>query len=568
MTSTSGNNQNPSAEPHLLPAADWWRRAVIYQIYPRSFGDASGDGIGDLPGITERLDHLERLGVDAVWLSPFYPSPQNDAGYDVSDFCGVDPLFGTIEDFRELLERAHAQGIRVIIDLVPNHSSNEHPWFRAALAAAPHSPERNRYIFRTGRGASGDVAPNNWESVFAGPAWTRVGDSDQWYLHLFDSSQPDFNWSNADVRDLFDGVLRFWLDLGVDGFRVDVARGLVKAADFPDYPVEYQHAHGFAPDGTRSPMWDNDGVHEIFRRWRSIVDEYDGERILVAEAYVEPVSRLARYVRPDEMHQAFNFAFLAAVGAAEIRDVIDESLREYGHVGAPSTWVLNNHDNVRHVSRLGSANPRIPNGVGIGPRDLQPDHEVGLRRARAVSALMLALPGSVYIYQGEELGLPEHTTLEDRHRQDPTWYRSAGTIAGRDGSRVPLPWIADAPAFGFSPTGASWLPQPSTWREIAADVQRHDPDSTLSLYQSAIEIRHRQELGDASLRWLDSEGDVLRFAVGPIEVLANLGEEPCPLPAGHIVLASADIADAQIPAQTTVWLLRDASAVEREEEKK
>ncbi|KAB1915073.1 glycoside hydrolase family 13 protein [Micromonospora sp. AMSO31t] len=535
------------------PATGWWTEAVIYQIYPRSFADANGDGIGDLPGITARLDHLSELGVDAIWLSPFYPSPQADAGYDVADYRDVDPLFGTLGDADKMIAEAKARGLRVIVDLVPNHTSSEHRWFRAAVAAAPGSPERDRYIFRDGRGPQGAEPPNDWESVFGGPAWTRLPDG-QWYLHLFDTGQPDLNWGNPEVRAEFLDVLRFWLNRGVDGFRVDVAHGLIKQADLADWQEPQEILSGADVDKPRPPMWDQDGVHEIYREWRRLLDSYDGERILVAEAWVEPAERLARYVRPDEMHQAFNFEYLLAAWTAPAQyAVITRSLEATDSVGAPTTWVLSNHDVVRHASRLGLAvGGGRPNGIGIG--DPQPDAALGLRRARAASLLMLALPGSAYLYQGEELGLPEHTTLPDEARQDPTWERSGHTQRGRDGCRVPIPWEADAPSYGFGPTDASWLPQPASWAEYALDRQRGVDGSTYELYRTALRLRHEHGLARGPLRWLSSGDEVLTFTNGGLTVLTNFGAESVPLPAGAEVLASsAPLADETVPTDVTVW---------------
>ncbi|MDQ1484161.1 MAG: alpha-glucosidase, partial [Actinomycetota bacterium] len=436
---------------------------MIYQIYPRSWADSDGDGVGDLPGITARLPYLRDLGVDAVWLSPFYVSPQADAGYDVADYRDIDPIFGTLSDADTLLATAHDLGLKVIVDLVPNHSSDEHPWFRAALAADPGSTERDRYIFRNGRGPGGSLPPNNWLSIFGGSAWTRVDDG-QWYLHLFAAKQPDFNWENPQVRAEFEDVLKFWLDRGVDGFRVDVAHGLVKQSGLPDWEgsprllgdgdtIDHERS------GERAPMWDQDGVHEIYRRWRQILGSYnpvatpgyssDNDRILCAEAWVDSEQRAARYVRADEMHQAFNFDFLQTQWrASDLREAITRSFAETDAVGATTTWVLSNHDVVRHSSRLGlPVGTTRPNGIGIG--DPQPDATLGLRRARAATALMLALPGSSYIYQGEELGLPESTDMPDDVRQDPTWSRSGHTERGRDGARVPMPWEGDRPSYGF-----------------------------------------------------------------------------------------------------------------------
>nr|WP_246056643.1 glycoside hydrolase family 13 protein [Cellulomonas cellasea] len=555
------------------PAEEWWRHAVIYQVYPRSFADGSGDGIGDLPGITSRLDHLATLGVDAVWLSPFYRSPQADAGYDVADYRDVDPLFGTLADFDVLLERAHGLGMRVIVDLVPNHTSDEHVWFQAALAAGPGSAERERYLFREGRGVDGAEPPNNWHSIFGGPAWTRTTNPDgtpgQWYLHMFDTRQPDLNWEHPEVRSEFEDVLRFWLDKGVDGFRIDVAHGMVKAPGLPDWDGEVTMVDGASPAddgstgaGNQGPMFDQEGVHDIYRAWHRILAEYDGDRALVAEAWVEPLTRLARYVRPDEMHQAFNFSFLTTPwDAAALRSVVTASLVASDGVGAPTTWVLSNHDVVRHASRLGLSTPGArPNGIGVG--DEQPDEELGLRRARAASLLMLGLPGSAYLYQGEELGLPEHTSLDDDLRQDPAWWRSGHTERGRDGCRVPLPWSADAPGLGFSPTGATWLPQPASWSRFALDAQQGVEGSTYETYRAALRVRRENDLGSGSLAWVDAPdllgGEVLAFLNRDVLVLTVFGGAPVALPEGaEVLLASGDVAveDGRVvvPADTTVW---------------
>ncbi|MFD1083675.1 glycoside hydrolase family 13 protein [Micromonospora andamanensis] len=539
---------------HQNPPTGWWTEAVIYQIYPRSFADSGGDGIGDLPGITARLDHLAELGVDAVWLSPFYPSPQADAGYDVADYRDVEPLFGTLADADDLIAKAHANGLRVIVDLVPNHTSSAHAWFQAALAAGPGSAERGRYIFRAGRGPGGAEPPNDWQSVFGGPAWTRLPDG-EWYLHLFDTAQPDLNWDNPEVRAEFLDVLRFWLDRGVDGFRVDVAHGLIKQADLADWQEPQEILSGQEADKPRPPMWDQDGVHEVYREWRRLLDGYPGERILVAEAWVEPAERLARYVRPDEMHQAFNFEYLLASWTAPAQyAVITRSLEATDAVGAPTTWVLSNHDVVRHASRLGLpvGTPR-PNGIGVG--DEQPDAAIGLRRARAATLLMLALPGSAYLYQGEELGLPEHTTLPDEARQDPTWERSGRTQRGRDGCRVPIPWEADAPSYGFGPTDASWLPQPPVWAEYALDRQRGVPGSTYELYREALRLRRAYGLGPGTLEWLSSGDEVLTFRNGDLVVLTNFGADAVPAPAGELVHSSAPLdEDGSVPTDVTVWV--------------
>ncbi|MEV0395981.1 alpha-amylase family glycosyl hydrolase [Polymorphospora rubra] len=531
----------------------------MYQIYPRSFSDIDGDGIGDLPGITARLGHLVELGVDAVWLSPFYPSPQADAGYDVADYRDVDPIFGRLADADELIAQAHARGLRVIVDLVPNHTSSAHPWFVEALAAPAGDPARNRYIFRDGRGPDGAEPPNTWRSVFGGPAWTRVPDRDgrpgQWYLHLFDVGQPDLNWDLPEVRAEFEDILRFWLDRGVDGFRVDVANGLVKQADLADWHYPEEPLSGGDRTGPRPPMWDQDGVHEIYRDWRRLLDSYPGDRILVAEAWVQQAERLAAYVRPDEMHQAFNFEYLQAAWTAPAQyAVITRSLEATDAVGAPTTWVLSNHDVVRHASRLGlpPGTPR-PNGIGLG--DPQPDSAVGLRRARAATLLMLSLPGSAYLYQGEELGLPEHTTMDDDARQDPTWKRSEGAERGRDGCRVPIPWEADAPSYGFGPTDASWLPQPALWAEYALDRQRGVAGATYELYRAALMLRREHGLGRGTLSWVDTADDVLAFRNGDLLVVTNFGAESVGLPAGaQPLLSSGPLdSDGRVPTDVTVW---------------
>jgi alpha-glucosidase len=525
----------------------WWRDAVIYQIYPRSFADGDGDGMGDLPGITSRLAGLRDLGVDAVWLSPFYPSPQHDAGYDVSDYRDVDPRFGTLADADKLITEAHSLGLKIIIDLVPNHTSDEHPWFRAALAAPPGSPERDRYIFR-------DKPPNAWRSIFGGSAWAPAGD--QWYLHLFDVTQPDLNWDNPAVRAEFADILRFWLDRGVDGFRVDVAHGLIKQRDLPEWTSGHDVVlGGLVEAGPPPPMWDQDGVHEIYREWRNVLAAYGPDRILVAEAWASSPERLARYVRPDEMQQAFNFHYLDTPFEADpLRAVIENSLDANREVGATTTWVLSNHDVVRHATRLGFPTDQV-RLHGIGPDDPQPDAALGLRRARAATLQMLALPGSAYLYQGEELGLPEDTEIPDELRQDPAWFRSGHTERGRDGCRVPIPWEADAPSYGFGPSDRSWLPQPPEWAEYARDRQVGVPGSTYELYREALRLRRAHDLGNSTLTWVDTPADVLAFRTGGLLVLTNFGDAPAELPIRSRVLLSSEPldADGRVPTDVTIW---------------
>jgi alpha-glucosidase len=533
-------------------ARDWWRDAVIYQVYPRSFADGNGDGMGDLPGVTARLPYLRDLGVDAVWLSPFYASPQADAGYDVADYREVDPMFGDLNDADDLVRTAHALGLRVIVDLVPNHCSDQHEWFKQALREGPGSALRDRFHFRAGKGAHGELPPNDWESIFGGPAWTRTTDPDgtpgQWYLHLFAPEQPDFNWDHPAVHEEFRSVLRFWLDLGTDGFRIDVAHGLVKAAGLPDIGHSEQLALlGSAP----MPYFDQDGVHEIYRGWRRILDEYPGERIGVAEAWTPTIERAALYLRPDELHQAFNFEYLATPwDAAALHQVIDKSLTAMGAVGAPATWVLSNHDVTRHATRF--ANPH----GGTQLREAG-DRELGLRRARAATLLMLALPGSAYLYQGEELGLPDVTDLPDEVRQDPSFFRAAGQDGFRDGCRVPIPWSGTEPPYGFGPEGGgSWLPQPASWAQLSVAAQTGDPASTLELYRSALALRRElPALGAGrSVQWLDTPEGVLAFrrdgAGDGFLCLVNLTAEPVVLtvPGGRPLLSSAAQPPAAVPA--------------------
>lgn len=530
---------------------EWWRSAVIYQIYPRSFADSDGDGYGDLPGVISKLPYLKELGVDAVWLSPFYRSPMADAGYDVADYRQVDPLFGATTDAHRLIEEAHALGLRVVIDLVPNHTSDAHEWFQAAIAAEPGAPERQRYLIRDGRGPSGELPPNNWRSLFGGEGWSRLrrpdGTPEQWYLHLFDVHQPDLDWNSDLVKEGFDDILRHWLDLGVDGFRVDVAHSLVKADGLPD-AEEHTRQGNF----NLGPMWDQDGVHDVYRRWRKVLEEYDGDRVLVAEAWIPAPDRLARYVRPDEMHQAFNFDFLSSAwDAASYRRVIAETMAANAAVGAPTTWVLSNHDVVRHATRL--AREDTSDAEGISAADPQPDAALGIRRARAATLMMLALPGSAYLYQGEELGLPEHTAVPDDQRQDPIWFRSERDQVGRDGCRIPLPWIGDAPGAGFSPTGRTWLPQPDSYASLAADRQIGVPGSTWSMYHDALRLRRELGLGEGELTWVDADEHVVAFDNGEVRVLVNVAGAPVPLPGGEVLLASTELSG-ELPTDATVWL--------------
>lgn len=538
---------------------DWWRNAVIYQVYIRSFADGNGDGEGDIAGLRARLPYLRDLGIDALWINPWYPSPLNDGGYDVADFCDIDPRFGDLGQAKALVEEAHDAGLRVLLDIVPNHSSWEHKWFEAALAAPSGSPERARYIFRDGIGPNGDQPPNNWRSVFGGPAWERITEPDgspgQWYFHIFDVSQPDFDWSNPEVRAEFFRILRFWFDLGVDGFRIDVAHGMAKDMTKPDLPYDESGLLD-RPRIADHPFFDRDGVHEIYRGWRELADSYDPPRLYVAEAWVHPPERLARYLRDDELHSAFNFDYLkAAWDAHDLRRSIDESVTVLASVGAPATWVLENHDVERVVTRYGRSETAAADGsdrAATGPVD----KTLGRRRARAAGLLMLALPGGAYIYQGQELGLPEVLDLPDEALQDPVWERSGHTRRGRDGCRVPLPWTARGPSNGFGSDG-SWLPQPEDWGQYSAEMAESDPDSILNLYRAALRLR-RDLPADESLTWLDSPGaHVLAFRRGAGFVcVVNLGSESTVLPEHRsVLLTSAPLTDdGRLPSDATAWL--------------
>jgi alpha-glucosidase len=535
----------------------WWRGAAIYQVYPRSFADGNGDGIGDLAGLRARLPYLVDLGVDALWLNPWYPSPMADAGYDVADYRDIEPVFGTLAEAELFLTEAHDAGLRVIIDVVPNHCSTAHPWFTEALAAGPGAEVRDLFWFRPGRDPDGAQPPNDWQSIFGGPAWSRTTNPDgtpgEWYLHLFDPGQPDFNWENPKVREEFEDVLRFWFDRGVDGIRIDSAALPVKDPALP--PIET----------LPHPYTDRDELHEIYRGWRQVADAYH-DRALIGEIWLPDRDRFALYLRPDELHTAFNFDFLGSPwDAAALRAVIDDTLAAHAPVGAPATWVLSNHDVIRHVTRYGRADTSF--ALDHRQHGARTDLALGTRRARAATLLTLALPGSAYVYQGEELGLPEVADLPDEILDDPMWRRSNGTDRGRDGCRVPLPWSGTEPPFGFGPPGAAappWLPQPVEWRSLTADAERADPASMLNLYRAALRIRRAEDsLGDGPLRWLDApagagaaEG-VLAFARDPgFACVTNLSATPVALPAHQeIVLASNPLTGrGELPVDTTVWL--------------
>ena len=552
----------PKASTDADASAPWWRQAVVYQIYPRSFADADGDGLGDLKGITSRLDYLVALGVDAVWLSPFYPSKLADGGYDVADYRDVDPRLGTLDDFDALVERLHAHGIRVVVDIVPNHTSDEHPWFQEALTAGRGSPTRERYIFRDGTGPDGAHPPTDWLSTFGGPAWERVEDG-QWYLHHFAIEQPDLNWSNPEVRADFVKTLRFWADRGVDGFRVDVAHMLTK--DLSE-PLPSKAVLDVLPvDGTH-PLLDRDDVHDVYAEWRAVLDAYVPPRTAVAEAWVAP-SRVPLYASSTSLGQAFNFDLLESdFDAGQFRRVVENNLALAARSGSSSTWVLSNHDVVRHATRYGLPAPgRTPEGrpatrhgrewlLRGGGDDL--DVAGGLRRARAATLFLLGLPGSAYLYQGEELGLHEVADIPESLRQDPVYVRSRGFDVGRDGCRVPLPWSSDGPSLGFG-TGPAHLPQPEWMAGYAVGEQEDDPGSTLNLYRQAMSLR-RQLLAGEDLEWCETgRPDVLRFARHPgWEVMTNFGTTDMPLIDGEVLLSSGQHRHDVLPAETTVWIRR------------
>lgn len=536
--------------------APWWRDAqangpglssrgrsstgaVFYQVYPRSFADSNGDGVGDLDGVTARLDYLVQLGIDAIWINPVTVSPMADHGYDVADPRDVDPLFGGLAALERLIAAAHDRGIKITMDLVPNHTSSAHPWFAAALAAGPGTDARNRYIFRDGRGPGGDEPPNNWESVFGGPAWTRVVEPDgspgQWYLHLFDAEQPDLNWDNPEVFDDFEKTLRFWLERGVDGFRIDVAHGMAKPPDLPD--MQSVENNRMLRNKDDDPRFNHAGVHAIHRDIRRVVDDYPGA-VTIGEVWVYDNARWAEYLRPDELHLGFNFRLVQArFGAAAIRDAIENSLAAAAIENATPTWTLSNHDVDREVTRYGGG-------------------AVGLDRARAMAMVMLALPGAAFIYNGEELGLP-NVELPDEVLQDPTWERSGHTERGRDGCRVPIPWSGETPPFGFSTTPDTWLPMPPEWAALTVEKQQADAGSTLSLFRRALELRRqREEFAGSEIEWLAAPRGALMFKrSGGLVCMLNAAKRPVRLPDSEVLLASAPVSDGLLPPNAAAWLV-------------
>lgn len=536
----------------------WWRHGVVYQIYPRSFMDGDGDGIGDLAGATARLPYLHDLGVDAVWFTPWYLSPQADGGYDVADYRRIDPRFGALADAEKFITQANELGIRTIIDIVPNHVSDQHRWFQAALAAAPGSPERARFWFADGKGPGGDQMPTNWLSSFRGHTWTRTTDPDgrpgQWYLHLFTREQPDLNWTNPEVRAEHESILRFWFDRGVAGVRVDSAALIIKDPALPDLP------EGSVAPG-RHPFLDRDGIHDVYRSWRAVAQSYDPPRILVGEVWLEDPARFAAYLAPDEMNTAFNFDFMArAWDCDQLRASITETLAAHASIGAPPTWVLSNHDVTRPVTRYG----RDDSSFAFEKKRFgtPTDIELGTRRARAALLLCAALPGSVYIYQGEELGLPEDEELPREAIEDPMHFRSGGVDPGRDGCRVPLPWTEQsATNFGFSGTDdpdPAWLPQPEWWGQYAVERESADPGSMLSFYREVLALRRtHSDLGRSGFAWSQAGSTCLAFRRGAISCVVNFGPGPVALPEGDLVLASGPVEGRMIGPDVAAWLRVD-----------
>lgn len=544
---------NSTASQHsddTQSALPWWRTGAVYQVYIRSFADSNGDGTGDINGLRSRLPYLRDLGVDAVWINPWYKSPLHDGGYDVADYREIEPRYGTLADAEALIAEAHEHGIRIVADLVPNHTSSEHVWFQEAIAAPPGSAARNRYHILPGKGPDGAEPPTNWVSVFGGSAWSRLDDG-EWYLHIFDHTQPDLNWENPEVREEFLSILRFWLDRGADGFRVDVAHGLVKDMDYPDESGENEILLNAKTEG--HPFWDRDGIHPIVREWRAVLDEYD-DRMMVAEAWVD-TKRVPLYIRPGEYHQSFNFDFLTAEWEADsMQQLIADAVASAASVGGTPTWVLSNHDVVRHTTRYG-----LPIGTDWrrwlleGPHDIL-DAELGLARARAGTMFTLALPGSVYLYQGEELGLPEVWDLPEDVLDDPVWEQSGRTRKGRDGCRVPLPWTTDGPSFGFG-DAEGWLPQPPEFGAMSAEAQTGDDESTLELYRSLLALRRAHVTGDSAITWLDSPEGVIGLRRGSgLECWLNLSGAPMPLPDGRELLVASAPIDRDLPANTAAWI--------------
>lgn len=488
--------------------APWWQSGVIYQIYPRSFQDSNGDGIGDLPGITRRLGYLAELGADAIWISPIYPSPMADFGYDVSDYSDVDPRFGTLADFDDLLTQSHALGLKILLDFVPNHTSDRHPWF-AESRSSRSSPKRDWYLWRDP--AAGGGPPNNWISDFGGSAWEWDEASGQYYYHAFLKQQPDLDWRNPAVQAAMHDVLRFWLDRGVDGFRIDVLWHLIKAAHFPDNPPNpaYTPALGEMDRLLQLHSTDQPEVHGIAAGMRALADEYQaagrGERLLIGEIYL-PVERLMRYYGEERpgVHLPGNFQLIAAPWQARSLAALIAAYEAALPPGAWPNWVLGNHDRPRVATRLGES------------------------QARVAAMLLLTLRGTPTLYYGDELGLSDVPIPADRV-QDPRELRQPGKGLGRDPVRTPMPWDDSAHA-GFS-TAAPWLLLNADWPARNVERQSAEPGSMLALHRQLLAARRAHPalaIGDFAL--LDAEGDILayerRHGGERLIVALNLGTRP------------------------------------------
>ena len=535
---------------------EWWRTAAIYEIFVRSFADGNGDGIGDIPGIISRLPYIAGLGVDAIWLTPFYPSPQADTGYDVANYCDVEPMYGTLADFDQMVEKAHALGLKVFIDIVPNHTSSQHPWFQAALKAQPGSAERNRYIFRDGKGPNGKYPPNNWESWFAAKAWEKVpgANEKQWYLHMFSDQQPDLNWRNQEVRDEFDRILTFWLDRKIDGIRVDAPTVLIKPADFKDVALD--------PGDEEDELTPEDNLPELFpiyQHWREVLDRY-GPRCAIGEVFPDtPEEGLRNFIKKAKMNQIFCFDYQKAPWYAEdVRDLIDEWLEEASEYNTTPVWVANTHDMTRQASRLGLRDlDNVPEG--IRNTDRQPDRRLGDRRARAMAMLTLWLPGAVCLYYGEELGLPDDTKIRTKDLID--------KIAERDGCRMPMPWEAKKPAFGFSATGKAWMKPPAIYAEYAVDAEENNPNSTLKLYRQLLKLRKELKLPLGEIQYLkETEDDVIVARNGSVCLAINFGDDAVKMPKGSIIARSLPNLKegGMLPGGAAVWLQQNWPVAERD----